>query len=199
MNDLVAAVRKLRAHLGDSQQAFATRLSLSISAIANYERDRNPTGRPLLQFMELAYKSDRPDLAEIFRAAAAAELGYPVLRVRESKWHFPSEDHPEAFQILPHERETFEAVATILRSPGLKEDQAELAKAIGPARERNAENHARATVNLSLAVEIQKKVDAGATFEEIVASFPESRREIVRMQAANALAMRQVRQERNPK
>ena len=76
--DLNDAVRELRRHTGDSQQAFATRLGLSISAIANYERNRAPTGRSLAQLQRLAKEVRREDLWNIFRNALNDELGLSV-------------------------------------------------------------------------------------------------------------------------
>jgi transcriptional regulator with XRE-family HTH domain len=72
---LIEAVKDLRAHLGESQQAFATRLGLSMSAIANYERDRSPTGKALVELAAAADAANRPDLAEKFLRALVAELG----------------------------------------------------------------------------------------------------------------------------
>ncbi len=72
--DLVTAVKELRAHVGESQQAFATRLGLSIRALANYEKDRNPTGRALLSLASAADEAGRHDLADLFLAALGREL-----------------------------------------------------------------------------------------------------------------------------
>lgn len=70
----VEATRELRKHLGDSQQAFANRLGLSIRAVANYESDRTPTGRVLVAMSRLAYKSNRSGLFTVFVSALADEL-----------------------------------------------------------------------------------------------------------------------------
>ncbi len=67
--DLDEAVRQLRAHMKLSQQAFATKLGLSIRAIANYEAGRVPTGRSLAQMQVLAGEVGRLDLWNIFRDA----------------------------------------------------------------------------------------------------------------------------------
>ena len=40
--ELIDAVKGLRAHFGESQQAFATRFGLSIRSVANYEKNRKP-------------------------------------------------------------------------------------------------------------------------------------------------------------
>lgn len=75
MDDLVLAVRELRAAFGDTLQAFAARSGLSISAIANYERDRIPTAKALYQFSKLASEIQRSDLAARFSQAFQAGMG----------------------------------------------------------------------------------------------------------------------------
>lgn len=52
--DLNAAVRATRQALEQSQQAFATRLGISISGLANYERDRVPPLNVLLALVKAA-------------------------------------------------------------------------------------------------------------------------------------------------
>lgn len=82
MEKLTQAVTELRRRLGDSQQAFATRLGLSIRAIGNYEKDRNPTGRALAQLERAATDAGHSDLAARFRDALADELGTLVRPMR---------------------------------------------------------------------------------------------------------------------
>jgi transcriptional regulator with XRE-family HTH domain len=86
--DLAKAVRDLRSLTGDSQQAFASRLGLSMRAIANYEKDRIPTGRALYQLSILARELDRPDLADGFSSALSAQLKDTVepLTAEERAW-----------------------------------------------------------------------------------------------------------------
>src|ERR1700687_2268146 len=72
--DFSKAVRALRGLTGDSQQAFAARLGLSIRAIANYEKDRVPTGRALYQLSQLARELGREDFAKEFSSALSAEF-----------------------------------------------------------------------------------------------------------------------------
>jgi len=55
-DQLVAATKRLRKLLGESQQAFATRLGLSIRTIANYEGGRRPSGKSLLALANTATK-----------------------------------------------------------------------------------------------------------------------------------------------
>ena len=73
--DLISAVKRLRAKLGDSQQAFANRLGLSIRAIANYESNRRPTGKALAALAKVADAVGETDLANSFLSALGAELG----------------------------------------------------------------------------------------------------------------------------
>jgi transcriptional regulator with XRE-family HTH domain len=76
MDDLVSAVRELRKALGDSQQAFATRLGMSMRAIANYETDRAPSGRALYKLEQLARASGQYELAHKFAQALATEMDW---------------------------------------------------------------------------------------------------------------------------
>jgi transcriptional regulator with XRE-family HTH domain len=79
MRQLVKAVRNLRARLGDSQQAFANRLGVSIRAVANYEKDREATGKALLELKNLADGHGvievPPDKKEDFDALMAILFG----------------------------------------------------------------------------------------------------------------------------
>jgi transcriptional regulator with XRE-family HTH domain len=82
------AVKALRAHLGQSQQAFATGLGLSIRAIANYEKDRTPSTFALERLRKAAQESRRGDLADVFDAAYWQNLRrrFPGLTDEESAW-----------------------------------------------------------------------------------------------------------------
>jgi transcriptional regulator with XRE-family HTH domain len=86
--DLTKSVRKLRAVTGDSQQSFAARLGLSMRAVANYEKDRAPTGRGLYQLSKLARELGREDLADVFSSTLSEELGGAVepLTAEEKAW-----------------------------------------------------------------------------------------------------------------
>ena len=77
----IEAVRKLREHLGESQQAFAVRLGLSIRAIANYEKDRPPTGKALAALAHAATEAGRHDLAYEFTQALAREIRLHTLKL----------------------------------------------------------------------------------------------------------------------
>lgn len=80
---LPVAVRTLREASGLSQQAFADRVGLSIRAIANYEKDRPPSARSLLQFAKLASQLSLPDLSAVFSKAFQAEVGDAVIDVTD--------------------------------------------------------------------------------------------------------------------
>ena len=82
------AVKALRCHLGESQQAFATRLGLSIRAIANYEKDRTPSSLALGRLIKDAHEAGREDLADVFRTAywQDASTNFPGLTDEESAW-----------------------------------------------------------------------------------------------------------------
>jgi transcriptional regulator with XRE-family HTH domain len=73
--DVATAIKKLRAQYGDSQQAFAARVGLSIRAIANYEKDRVPTLRLLAKLAQFARRADRQDLEGVFAESIAKQIG----------------------------------------------------------------------------------------------------------------------------
>jgi len=66
MSDLVIAIKQLREQLGESQQAFATRLGLSVRAIANYEAGRKPTPAVLAQLAQISYDFGTKEVARVF-------------------------------------------------------------------------------------------------------------------------------------
>ena len=74
MDSLGPAVKKLRAALGLTQPAFAKRVGLSVRAIANYEKDREPGGEVLRRFGSLAARHELDSLAKIFYDAFAKEI-----------------------------------------------------------------------------------------------------------------------------
>jgi transcriptional regulator with XRE-family HTH domain len=73
--ELAEAIKKLRDELGESQQAFANRLGLSIRAIANYEKDRKPIGKVLVALHRTARTAGKHELAERFWGALHEDLG----------------------------------------------------------------------------------------------------------------------------
>ena len=75
MATVADAVRELREALGDSQQAFATRMGLSIRAVANYEKDRVPIGPILMAMYHQAEKIDEK-LGKKFWHAINSKFGF---------------------------------------------------------------------------------------------------------------------------
>ena len=75
MDPLITGVRALRKKLGESQQKFAIRLGLSLRAIANYEKDRRPTGMALAALSRAAEETGASDLKYLFMQALIDELG----------------------------------------------------------------------------------------------------------------------------
>lgn len=69
------AVVTLRAHMGETQQEFATRIGISISALSNYERHRTPEPKQLVAFLLCAKVVGREDLVKVFRQVFLDELG----------------------------------------------------------------------------------------------------------------------------
>ena len=97
--DLNDAVRKLRDKTGDSQQAFATRLGLSIRAIVNYEKDRTPSAKALAAMAHLAAKHGEFELANQFWSALPEELAtVPLMTVQPG---FDTADVKIQYQMLP--------------------------------------------------------------------------------------------------
>jgi transcriptional regulator with XRE-family HTH domain len=64
---LTEAVKALRLNLTESQQAFATRLGISIRALVNYEKDREPPLPLLLKLAAVAREAGKENLAGIFQ------------------------------------------------------------------------------------------------------------------------------------
>lgn len=76
--DLSSAVVRLRKALGDTQQAFASRLGTAITTVARYETIRPPRGNALVQFTQLAKSKGELELAKVFEDALSEEFGGPV-------------------------------------------------------------------------------------------------------------------------
>ncbi len=78
---LSEAVKALRSHLGESQQAFSNRLGLSMATIVKYEAGREPTGRALAALAHTAAEAGQHDLAYLFARALLKELGLERLQL----------------------------------------------------------------------------------------------------------------------
>jgi transcriptional regulator with XRE-family HTH domain len=73
--DLTTAIKRLRQSLNMSQQAFANELGLSIGAITNYERGREPEGKSLGSLYQIAMKNGQFKVADVFREKLVKEMG----------------------------------------------------------------------------------------------------------------------------
>ena len=98
----IEAVRQLRQHLGESLQAFATRLDLSIRAVANYEKDRAPTGKALAALAHAAADAGRHDLAYEFMRALATELNLRKLKLGLMSRE-PASKNPTGYMLITFE------------------------------------------------------------------------------------------------
>lgn len=67
--ELTKAVKALRGRLNESQQAFATRLGISIRGLVNYEKDREPPLALLLKLAAVAREAGDEKLANVFQWA----------------------------------------------------------------------------------------------------------------------------------
>jgi hypothetical protein len=72
------AVAALRQHVHQSQQIFATRMALSISALQKHEQTTQPDPKQLLIYQREAERVGRDDLARIFRNALTGSFNSPV-------------------------------------------------------------------------------------------------------------------------
>jgi transcriptional regulator with XRE-family HTH domain len=88
LDPVIKAVRALRQHLDEGQQAFARRLGLSHHAIFNYEKDRRPTGMALASLARAASAAGRQDLVNAFMGALMEELRLAEISIRlmSSAW-----------------------------------------------------------------------------------------------------------------
>jgi transcriptional regulator with XRE-family HTH domain len=132
-NELITAVRTVREALGMSQQAFATRLGVSIRSISHYEADRPPRGRTLVELQQLAKEAGREKEEQLFRLASREELGAIVVT-------------GFANQLVPHtdvERVLVGSVLFLHRSKAHELEKAKLAQLLIPASEEYLKELAR--------------------------------------------------------
>ncbi len=88
--ELTKAVKALRGRLNESQQAFATRLGISIRGLVNYEKDREPPLALLLKLAAVAREADDEKLANVFQWAfyeqiTAATQGHQISFLQEDE------------------------------------------------------------------------------------------------------------------
>ncbi|MCU1339661.1 MAG: family transcriptional regulator [Bryobacterales bacterium] len=160
MNRITAAVKELRKRLGDSQDAFASRLHLSVRAIANYEAGRMPAIAVLVSLMNTADSNGFRDLTTLFQEAVEKELGHGIVRVAP----------------LGSEEEEFSALRCILRYEGsmYKELRAKWMELAEPVKAANRANDFRASVTAGLIQLVQKGLADGLTDEQIMAKAPKA-------------------------
>jgi transcriptional regulator with XRE-family HTH domain len=72
--ELATAIRELRTRIGESQQIFATKLGISIRALANYENFQQPPRQVLDAMYSLAKEKGFQDLAQVMHEAAMARM-----------------------------------------------------------------------------------------------------------------------------
>jgi transcriptional regulator with XRE-family HTH domain len=73
--ELSARIKELRKIAGESQQAFATRLGISIRALANYEKSKVPGAKALIQLANAALALKEMEMAEAFFGELAIQTG----------------------------------------------------------------------------------------------------------------------------
>jgi len=88
--ELPEAVKELRLRLKESQQAFATRLGISIRGLVNYEKDRDPPLILLLKLAALARETGEESLSHVFQWAFYDTLTEATF---EHDVGFTQEDH----------------------------------------------------------------------------------------------------------
>lgn len=143
------AVREVRLALGDTQQQFAGRLNMAISTVVRYELTRAPKGEVLVRFMTLAESIGRADLAEIFRGAISAELGYAVPRIGGKR------------EYRPEGHELHDALESVLYLAGYEKERAAIIKHLKRAQAANLAKDARAVTSIGLANEALRRIEAG--------------------------------------
>ena len=157
---VASAIKKLRSSLGDSQQAFATRLGLSVRAIANYEGGRQPGGEILLDLHRLAVASHLNDVQRVFAAAfrnttsgriepmndeerALVRMVVYLLRNREfvPKWPRLAQELVDSLEVLVKAARSSDGVKTDLKE--LEDAYLEASNRITPFVQQELEKLAR--------------------------------------------------------
>jgi transcriptional regulator with XRE-family HTH domain len=70
---MAEAIRRFRAALGDTQQAFARKTNLTLTTIARYETNSQPSDKVLAGFAVLAQKAHLPLFVDIFEGRLIPE------------------------------------------------------------------------------------------------------------------------------
>ena len=156
-SELVAAVRKLRIALEDTQQQFAQRLGLAIATVIRYEHNRPPRAKALAKLEQLAAAHGLDEYAAVFRRALSNELGAPP----------PA---PTGLTISVKDQEEMKlviALLDILRKPFFAKEAKSVKRILVPVavqHQRDAEFH-EAIETSKLA--IMRLLKAGHTAEDI--------------------------------
>jgi transcriptional regulator with XRE-family HTH domain len=116
--NLREGIRELRKHEGQSQQAFATSLNMSLRALQMYEGGKLPHPKQLLAITSAAERAGRADLVQVLRKYLYSGFG----------WNDPF-TKPAAIDAIPEdefENMVLSLVRYCLRWPGSKEFAAEI-------------------------------------------------------------------------
>lgn len=133
VDPLIAAVRKLRTAVGDTQPQFAERLGLALPTVVRYEHSRRPRGKVVADMEQIAVANGLDDLASLFRNALSDELGPPAGDLRGRHVHVKNEE----------ERDLVDALLYAVRLESLDEQNAKIAKAIRRVLKPIVEQHRR--------------------------------------------------------
>jgi transcriptional regulator with XRE-family HTH domain len=147
---LIAAVRKLRTTLGDTQPQFAERLGVALPTVVRYEHSRRPRGKAVVAMQEIAAAHGLDDLASQFRSALSDELGAPAGDLRGRNVHLKNEE----------ERDLVDALLYAVRLESLNEQNAKAAKTIRRALKPIVDQQRR-NRETSEALDAQRKAMAG--------------------------------------
>jgi transcriptional regulator with XRE-family HTH domain len=111
------AIRELRAALGLSQQALATKLDMALSSIAHYESGRRtPEGTAAVKLYRAAMEAERQDLADVFLTIFHDAMGHLIAPVRNDEEH-----------------RAIRALQLVLFDPRFRRYQEDLIRVLGPA------------------------------------------------------------------
>jgi transcriptional regulator with XRE-family HTH domain len=107
------AIRALRKHIGESQQAFSNRLGMSMSAIVKYEagKGRSPEASSLVALAHVALEVGRSDVAQIFADQLIWQLG--LKRIQDGKLKAAIMAAFESIGICTLEQKTVRTVRTV--------------------------------------------------------------------------------------
>jgi transcriptional regulator with XRE-family HTH domain len=166
-NTLIAAVRKLRLALGDTQQAFADRLGLAIATVVRYEHNRTPRGKALARLQQVAQDNGFSEYAALFGQALNEEFATPQITNRK-------------LCVQPKNQEEEELVDALLYALRIDafDPHSERAKPIRRALKPIVEERRRMTDEIE-AVEAQQKaiaklIEKGRTPQEVMDIFKTS-------------------------